>query len=212
MKLKNLRSSLWSLAVAALLVSLPFLCSEAQAQRRGGGGYHGGGGFSGGSFRGGGGWAQGPRGGTVAEGPRGREYAQTPQGGEAYRGTGGAAVRGPAGGAAARGPYGGAAARGPAGGTAYRPPTSYPAGGGTYTRNVNVSGNWSAYYGPGYRPYPYAGAAAAGLAVGATVAYLSAAAQPVVVNNQTYYVDGTTYYQKCYKGSEVAYCVVPKPN
>ena len=194
MKLRKLKSPLWSLVVAALLVGLPILSSEAQALRRGGGGFHGGG-FSGGSFRGGGVWAQGPRGGTVAEGPRGRQYAQTPRGGQAYRS-----------------PTGAAAARGPAGGTAYRPPTSYPAGGGTYNRNVNVSQNWNAYYGPGYRPYPYARAAAAGLAVGATVAYLSAAARPVEVNNQTYYVDGNTYYQKCYQGTGVSYCVVPNPN
>jgi hypothetical protein len=77
---------------------------------------------------------------------------------------------------------------------------------------VTASGNWNAYYGPGYRPGTVAAGAAAGLAVGATVAALSAAAQPVVVNNQTYYVDGTTYYQKCYQGSEVSYCVVPNPS
>jgi hypothetical protein len=75
---------------------------------------------------------------------------------------------------------------------------------------VNVSQNWNAYTGAGYRPY--AGAGARALAVGATVAYLSAAAQPVVVNNQTYYSDGGTYYQKCYEGTEVSYCVVPNPN
>ena len=77
---------------------------------------------------------------------------------------------------------------------------------------MNVNQNWNAYTGAGYRPYPYAGAAARGLAVGATVAALSAAAQPVVVNNQTYYSDGGTYYQKCYEGTEVSYCVVPNPN
>ena len=57
MKLRKLKSPFWSLFVAALLLGLPFLCSEAQAYRGGGGGYHGGGGFSGGSFRGGGGGA-----------------------------------------------------------------------------------------------------------------------------------------------------------
>jgi len=188
MKSRNLKSYLGSLFVAGLLIGLPFLCSDAQGQRgggRGGGGgaRAGGGGMSGGSLRGGGGYAQGPRGGAVAQGPRG-----------------GAAVRGPA---------GGAAARGPGGQTATRPAT--PAGGGaTYNRNVNVNQNWNAYNGPGYRPY--AGAAVAGLAVGATVAALSAAAQPVVVNHQTYYSDGGTYYQKCYQGTEVSYCVVPNPN
>jgi hypothetical protein len=75
---------------------------------------------------------------------------------------------------------------------------------------VNVNQNWNAYTGPGYRPY--ARAAVAGLAVGTTVAALSAAAQPVVVDGQTYYEDGGNYYQKCYEGTEVSYCVVPDPN
>lgn len=180
MKQMKLKSPLGSLFVVALLMSLPFLCSEAQA--RGGGGYHGGGGFSGGSFRGGGGYATGPRGGAVAEGPRG--------------------------GVAARGAYGGAAVRGPGGGTAYRP--GYPAGGGTYNRNVNVSGNWNAYNGP-----RYGGAAAgvaAGLAVGAVVGTLPAAAAALSVANQRYYYDGSAYYQQCYQGTDVNYCVVPNPN
>lgn len=210
MKPRNLKSYLGSLFVAGLLISLPFLCPDAQGQRGGGGrgggggargGGGGGGGLSGGSFRGGGAVAQGPRGGVAAQGPRGGAVAEGPRGG--------AAARGPGGGAAVRGPGGGAAARGPGGQTAYRPGTT-PSGGGTYNRNVNVNQNWNAYSGPGYRPY--AGAAVAGLAVGATVAALSTAAQPVVVNNQTYYSDGGTYYQKCYEGTEVSYCVVPDPN
>ncbi len=102
MKSMKLKSPFWSLFAVALLVGLPCLCSEAQAYRGGGGGYHGGGGFSGGSFRGGGGYAEGPRGGGVAEGPRGGRYAQTARGGQAYRS-----------------PYGGGAARGAGGGTAY---------------------------------------------------------------------------------------------
>src|SRR5450759_1411184 len=169
MKQMKMKSPFGSLFVVALLVSLPFLCSEAQA--RGGGGYHGGGGFSGGSFRGGGGYATGPRGGV-----------------------------------AARGAYGGAAVRG--GGTAYRP--GYPAGGGTYNRNVNVSGNWNAYNGP-----RYGGAAArvaAGLAVGAVVGTLPAAAAALSVAGQRYYRDGSAYYQQCYQGTGVNYCVVPDPN
>jgi hypothetical protein len=191
MKEMRLRSPFWSLFVVALLVvALSFFCSEAQAWRGGGRGFHGGGGFSGGSFRGGGGYATGPRGGAVAEGPRGGRYAQTPRGGQAYRS-----------------PYGGAAARGPGGGTAYRP--GYPAG-GAYNRNVNVSRNWQSYYGPRYGGV--AAGAAAGLAVGAVVGSLSAAAQPLVVNNQTYYYDGTNYYQPCYQGTDVNYCVVPDPN
>lgn len=185
MKLRKLKFFLGSLFLAVLLIGLPYL--EAQAQRGGRGGGGGGaragsGGMSGGSFRGGGAAVQGPR--------------------------GGAAVQGPRGGAAVRGPGGGAAARGPGGQTAYRPGTT-PGGGATYNRNVNVNQNWNAYNRPGYRPY--AGAAVAGLAVGATVAAISASAQPVVVDNHTYYNDGGTYYERCYEGTEVAYCVVPNP-
>jgi hypothetical protein len=75
---------------------------------------------------------------------------------------------------------------------------------------VTASGSWNAYYGPRYGGA--AVGAAAGLAIGTVVGYLSAATQPVAVNNQTYYIDGNTYYQKCYQGSEVSYCVVPNPN
>ena len=57
-----------------------------------------------------------------------------------------------------------------------------------------------------------AAGAAAGLAIGATIASLPAAAQPMVVNNQTYYYDGTNYYQPCYGGSDTNYCVVSDPN
>jgi hypothetical protein len=201
MKLTNLKTLLWSLFLVALLVGLPYLCSEAQAQRggggRGGGGggaRAGGGGMSGGSFRGGSAAVQGPRGGAAAQGPRG-----------------GAVAEGPRGGTAVRTPAGGAAARGPGGQVATRPATP-ASGGATYNRNVNVNQNWNAYTGTGYRPRAVAGGVAAGLAVGATVAYLSSAAQPVVVNNQTYYKDGGTYYQKCYEGTEVSYCIVPNPN
>src|SRR5665648_1134331 len=78
MKLMKLKSPFASLLVVALLVSLPYLGSEAQA--RGGGGGHGGGGYSGGSFRGDGGHAAGPRGGEAYRGPGG---------GTAYKGPGG---------------------------------------------------------------------------------------------------------------------------
>lgn len=162
MKLMKPQSPFWSLFVVALLLGLPFLCSEAQA--RGGGGSRGGGGYSGGSFRGGGGWAEGPRGGAVAVGPRG--------------------------GAVAEGPRGGAAVRGPGGQTAYR------AGG---------------YYGPGYRGPGYGGVAAA-IAVGTVVGTLPAAAVALSVAGQRYYYDGSAYYQTCYQGTDVSYCVVQDPN
>jgi len=165
MKLIKLKSPFGSLFVVALLLGLPFLCSEAQAR--------GGGGYSGGSFRGGGGYAEGPRGGAVAVGPRG-----------------GAVAEGPRGGVAAKGAYGGAAVRGPGGQTAYR------AGG---------------YYGPGYRAPVYGGVAAA-VAVGTVVGTLPAAAAALSVAGQRYYYDGGTYYQSCYQGTDVNYCVVADPN
>ena len=52
----------------------------------------------------------------------------------------------------------------------------------------------------------------AGLAVGTVVGSLSSVAQPMVVNNQTYYHDGGNYYKPCYQGSTSGYCVVPNPN
>jgi hypothetical protein len=67
-------------------------------------------------------------------------------------------------------------------------------------------GGWGPYYGSGW------GAVAAGLAVGTIVGALSANAQPLVINNQTYYYDQGNYYQPCYRGSDSGYCVVPNPN
>ena len=74
-------------------------------------------------------------------------------------------------------------------------------------RNVNVTGGggWGPYYGgrgPGWGGV--AAGAAAGLAVGAVVSALSSNAQPMVVNNQTYYYDGGNYYQSCYQGTDQA--------
>ncbi len=77
---------------------------------------------------------------------------------------------------------------------------------------MNVQGGgWGPYYGgPGWGGV--AAGTAAGLAVGAVVGGLSSSAQPMVVNNQTYYYDSGTYYQPCYQGTESGYCVVPNPN
>jgi hypothetical protein len=108
--------------------------------------------------------------------------------GGSFRGGGGYAT-GPRGGAVAVGPRGGAVAVGPRGGAAYRR---------------------GPYYGPGYRP-GYGGVAA-GLAVGAVVATLPARAYARSVAGQTYYYDGSTYYQPCYQGTDVNYCVVADPN
>jgi hypothetical protein len=76
---------------------------------------------------------------------------------------------------------------------------------------VNVSG-WGPYYGGGPGWGGVAAGVAAGLAVGTVVGSLSSSAQPMIVNNQTYYYDGSNYYQSCYQGSDSSYCVVPNPN
>jgi len=111
-------------------------------------------------------------------------------------------VKGPEGNYAAEGRYGGTY-EGYHGGSYYH-------GNVNVTQNVNVNHGWGAYYGPGWGAV--AAGAAAGLAVGAMAASLPAAAQPVVINYQNYYVADGTYYQPCYNGAEVNYCVVENPN
>ena len=66
------------------------------------------------------------------------------------------------------------------------------------------------YYGPGYGGA--AAGVAAGLAVGSVVGALPAAAAAQSVAGQRYYYDGNNYYQPCYRGTDVNYCVVPNPN
>jgi hypothetical protein len=202
MRLKKSKISLAMVLGLALLMTFPL---TAQAWRGGGGfgGFHGGGGFDGGfgggSFHegafGGGSWS-GAHGGQAAWGPRGAGVAQ-----------------GPGGTTVARGPYGGGAAETPGGSTATWHDSDYD----SWNRNVNVSqtynvsgdGGWG-YYGGGGGAV--AAGALAGLAIGATVASLPAAAQPLDVGGQTYYYDGTNYYQPCYGGSDTNYCVVSDPN
>ena len=127
MKLRKLNFSIWRiLFAAALLLGLPFLCSEANAFRGSGAAYNGG------SFRGDTKVEEGPRGGVAAEGPRGNVAAEGPRG--------------------------------------------------------NV---------------------AAG--TGAVVRTLPDSAFATTVAGRRYYYDGATYYQTCYQGTEVSYCVVPDP-
>jgi hypothetical protein len=134
--------------------------------------------------RGGGGYHGGGFSGGSFRGGGG--YAEGPRGGAMAVGPrGGAVAEGPRGGVAARGAYGGEAARGPGGTTVYRP---------------------GGYYGPGYR------GVAAGIAVGAVVGTLPAAAVALSVAGQRYYYDGSAYYQPCYQGTDVSYCVVADPN
>ena len=154
MKLMRLRSPLWSLFLVALLVGLPFLCSEVQAR--------------GGSFRGG------------AGGPGGAGGVGRPGGVGGVGGVGGA------GGVGRPGGVGGA-------GGVVRPGGAVVVGG-------------AGYRGPGY------GGVAAGIAVGTVVATLPARAAALSVAGQRYYYDGSAYYQQCYQGTDVNYCVVPDPN
>ena len=79
------------------------------------------------------------------------------------------------------------------------------------THNVTVGGGWG-HYGAGAVAAGAVAGAVAGLAIGATIASLPAAAQPLDVGGQTYYYDGTNYYQPCAQGSDMNYCVVSDPN
>jgi nitrate reductase alpha subunit len=49
------------------------------------------------------------------------------------------------------------------------------------------------------------------LAVGTILEALPPAAAPQVYGGQTYYYDGTNYYEACYQGADLDYCVVPNP-
>jgi hypothetical protein len=131
---------------------------------------------------------------------RGGGYRGGGMGGGGFQGVhrpGPGAGQRPGGGGSVQRPGPGAGRPGPGG--------SYQ--GGSYQRNVNVDvdNNWHR------GRYGY-GRVAGAVAVGATVAALSAAAQPVVYGGTTYYVDGDTYYKQCYQGDEAAYCVVENPN
>jgi len=191
MKLRRLRSPFWSLFAVALILGLPFAGSAAGPARGGGGGGHPAAVSHapvshGGGFSGGSFRAAAPR---AAVAPRG-----------------GAVAKGPRGGTAARGPYGGAVARGPGGQTAYRP-GHYP--GGAYYGG----GGWDAYYGPEYGGGGgLAAAIIAALAIGTILEALPSGAVPQVLGGQTYYYDGSNYYQACYQGTDLDYCVVPNPN
>jgi hypothetical protein len=209
MRINQSKISLALILGLALLISLP-LPSQAWRGGRGFGGggfggfhgFHGGGGFDGGF--GGGSFHQGAFGGGSWSGAHGGQAAWGPRGSGVAQGPGGTTV--------ARGPYGGAVQT-PSGSTATWHDNDYNA----WNHNVNVSQTYNVSGGGwGYYGAPAAGAVAAGalagLAIGATVASLPATAQPVQVGGQTYYYDGTNYYQPCYGGSDTNYCVVANPN
>ena len=146
------------------------------------------------AYRGGGAVA-GPRGGAAVRGPAGGAAAVGPRGG--------AAVRTPSGAAAARGPYGGAAARGPNGAVVaaprgrVAPPPVYGARGAVAVPYPVAP----AYYGP------TGGGVAAGMALGAMLTVLPAAAMATQAQGKTVYVvdnkcyrevhqNGSTYYEQ----------------
>ena len=185
MKLRRLRSPFWSLFAAALILSLPLSGSAAGPQRGGGGGGHPSGGGHAPVSHGG-----GFSGGSVRAAPR---LAAAPRGG--------AVARGPRGGVAVRGPSGGAAVRGPRGGY-----------GGGYPGGAYGGEAWAPYYGPEYGGGGgLAAAIIAALAIGTILEALPPGAVAQMFGGQTYYYDGSNYYQQCYQGTDVGYCVVPNP-
>ena len=186
----------------ALLIAIFPLRTEVAHARGGGGGFHGGGGGGFSGSHGGGGLGGGFGGGSFREGASGGGEAEGPRGGEAAWGPGGRGV--------AEGPNGRWAAGGPDGGRAAGN------GNGTWAGNADARRDlgddrynaWNDYVGPAGVA---AAGAAAGLAVGATIGSLPDAAHQLYLNDQAYYYDGVNYYQPCYQGCEVNYCVVQDP-
>lgn len=68
---------------------------------------------------------------------------------------------------------------------------------------------WGPYYG-GYVS-DFGADMAAALALGTVVGDLPADVQTLIIDDETYYFDGTNYYQDCYQGIDSSYCVVPDP-
>ena len=151
--------------------------------------------------------ASGPRG-TVAYSPRGA-VAVGSRGGAAVAGPRGAAAVGPGGSAAVVGPYGGVA-RGPAGnvvaaprGRVVAPPVAVPV-----PVPVPVA---PAYYGPGYYG-PSASGVAAGVAIGAMLTALPAAAVALSKSSgTTVYMVDSTCYKEVRKDSKIYYQQIPCP-
>ncbi len=186
--MRKLKSPFWSLIAVALILALPFPGSAAKPSRGGGGGGHP---AVGGHPAGGGHPAIASHGGGFSGGSF-RAPSPAPR----------AAVRGPRGGFVAQGPRGGAAVRGPRGGYV----GGYP--GGAYGGEA-----WAPYYGPEYGGGGgLAAAIIAALAIGTILEALPPGAVAQAFGGQTYYYDGSNYYQQCYQGTDVGYCVVPNPN
>ena len=177
-----------SAILIAALIGFPFLLEAAG---------RGGGGFSGGSLRTGGGTVEGPRGGEVYRGPAGGTAVKAPDGA--------ARAVGPAGGEAARGAGGGSVARGPYGGVAVKTPDGAVYAEGSRAR---AASDWDHFYGPGWDDAVAAAGTSGGMGFTDT---LPDDATAVVVDGQKYYVSKGVYYQECFMGSDVNYCVVAAP-
>jgi hypothetical protein len=102
--------------------------------------------------------------------------------GGTFRG-GGGYVQTPRGGTVATTPWGGTAVRAPDGAEAVRAPDGAIA--------VRTPGGGVVYRGPG----------------GGVVADLPVGAVPVVVGDQSLYVSDGVYYEPCFVGNELSYCV-----
>ena len=187
-QLKMLRGAVLVAAVVGMVGGGPLALARGFGGGGFGGGFHDGGGFrddgfSGGSFR--------DNSATFHDGGFNDDrFVDVNRYGDSA-----AAVRGPDGSFAARGPGGDYVARGPDGGVV--------AGGSNR--------GWGGYYGAGWGGAVAAGAVA-GLAVGAMVSSLPLDAEPISVADQRYYVADDIYYQPCYQGAVVNYCVVDNPN
>lgn len=141
--------------------------------------------------------------GAAAAGPRGGAAVRGPAGGAAVRGpNGGAAVRGPGGSAAVRGPYGGAAARGPRGAVVAAPrgrvaAPVYPVGGRAVVAVPYPVA--PTYYGP------TGSGVAAGMALGAMLTVLPAAAIATSSAGKTVYVVDSKCYREVRQGGSTYY-------
>lgn len=183
------RSFILSAILVIALTGFPFLLDAA--------GRRGGGGFSGGSLREDGGTVEGPRGGEVYRGPEGGTAVKAPDGA--------ARAEGPGGGKAVRGPDGAAVARGPEGGVAVKAP-----GGAVYAEGsgARTASDWGHFYGPAWSNAVAEAGTSGAMSFTDT---LPDDATAVVVGGQNYYVSKGVYYQECFMGSDVYYCVVAAP-
>jgi hypothetical protein len=111
--------------------------------------------------------------------------------GGSLRGYGGE-VTGPRGSEIAEGPLGGVAAEGPRGGGIAEGPGGARVAVGPDGRAIARTGR-GAYWGPPVDAVPDD-------------------ADDVTVGDQEYWVSNGVYYQQCYVGSDVYYCVVPAPS